>query len=394
MFLDFFLLLRKVGIPTTLPEYLYLCEALAKGAGTGRVEDFYAVSRAALIKHERHLDTFDQCFAHYFKGMELISDALLTKDIPEEWLRKELERHLTPEEMAAIAAMGGPDALRKRFEELLQQQRERHQGGNKWIGTAGTSPFGAYGYNPEGYRIGQDQSRHRQAVKVWDERQFANLREDVELDTRGIKMALRHLREFTREGQAEELDITGTVRETSRQGGLLSLEMVPTRKNNVKVLMLMDVGGSMDDHILLSERLFSAARHQFKHLEFYYFHNCPYEFVWRDNRRRFRERISTWEVLHKYGRDYKLILVGDAAMSPYEILARGGSVEHHNAEAGSVWLSRLTNHYPNHIWLNPNPQGTWAYYQSTVLIQNLFPQRMFPLTVAGLKLGMKKLVRP
>ncbi|MFW5658751.1 MAG: vWA domain-containing protein [Bacteroidota bacterium] len=391
MFLDFFLLLRKQGLPVSLKEYLTLLEALDQDVGTYSVEDFYTISQAALVKHEKHLDAFDQCFAHYFRGMELIADTDLVHSIPEDWLRKNLELYLTKEEMNALEKLGGPDALRERYEELLKEQRERHEGGNKWIGTGGRSPFGAYGFNPEGYRIGQAGNRNRRAIKVWDKRQYRNLRDDVELDTRGLKMALRKLRAFSREGLPEELDLKKTIDSTSREGGMLSLEFVPPRKNNVKVLMLMDIGGSMDDFVRQSERLFSAARHTFKNLAFFYFHNCPYEFLWRDNRRRHTDRLPTYELLHTYNSDWKLIFVGDAAMSPYEIVSRGGSVEHWNQEAGSVWLRRLLDHFPNAAWLNPTPEQYWGWHHSTDLLRELMNNRMYALTPKGIEAAVKEL---
>jgi uncharacterized protein with von Willebrand factor type A (vWA) domain len=390
MFLDFFLLLKSHGLPVTLKEHLVLLEALSKGLGGMKVEEFYYLSRTILIKREQHLDKFDMLFSHYFKDMELISDSVFA-EIPEEWLRKNLELYLTEEEMAAIQAMGGPEALMERFKQLMAEQRERHEGGNKWIGTGGRSPFGANGYNPEGYRIGQEGSRHRSAVKVWDQRQFRNLADDVELNTRNMKMALRNLRVFTREGVAEELDLDATIRKTSDNAGLLELEMVPSRQNRVKVLLFLDIGGSMDDHIRTCEELFSAAKYEFKHLEYYYFHNCLYEYVWKDNHRRFSERIPTFEVLNKFNRDYRVIVVGDASMSPYEIMYPGGSVEHFNDEAGVVWLQRLREHYRRIAWLNPVPETHWKYTQSIVLLRDFFDQKMFPLTLEGLEKAMKHL---
>lgn len=394
MFLKFFLLLRQQQLPVTLKEYLTFLEALDKGVGRLSVEDFYAVARTTLIKHEAQLDRFDQCFGHYFRGMELIEDEDLVSNIPEEWLRRELERVLSPEEIEQLEAMGGLEALQERFRELLKEQRERHQGGNKWIGTGGTSPFGAYGYNPEGYRIGQQGNRNRRAVKVWDKRRFRNLRDDRELNTRNLQMALRHLRDFTREGLPEELDLEETIRKTSKNAGMLELEMVPRKRNNVKLLLLMDVGGSMDDHIRRCEELFSAARYQFKNLEYFYFHNCVYEGLWRDNRRRHREAFGTFELLRTYNSDYKLIYVGDAAMSPYELAYPGGSVEHWNEEAGFTWLQRLNEHFSSYIWLNPNPREYWPYYESTHMLHQFMEGRMFPLTPAGLKNGMEALKNP
>lgn len=388
MFLDFFLLLKQYGLPVTIGEYLTLLEALEKGLAAYKVDDFYFLSRSVLIKKEENLDKFDQLFGHYFKNMELIP-AENFREIPEEWLRKYAELFLTPEEMAQIEAMGGLDALMERFKELLKEQQERHEGGNKWIGTGGRSPFGAYGFNPEGFRIGQDGSRHRRAVKVWDQRQFKNLDGDVELNTRNIKMALRRLRVFTREGIADELDLDKTIRSTSENAGYLQLEMIPSRLNRVKVLIFFDIGGSMDDHIRECEELFSAARHEFKHLEYYYFHNCLYEYVWKDNNRRYSERIPTFEVLNKYNRDYRVIFVGDASMSPYELVYRGGSVEHMNDEPGIDWLKRVIDHFPNIIWLNPVHADYWMYTQSILMIQELFEERMFPMTLSGIGKAMK-----
>lgn len=390
MFIDFFILLKTHGLPVSLKEHLVLLEALFKGLGGMKVDEFYYLSRTILIKREQHLDKFDMLFSHYFKGMELIPDEVFA-DIPDEWLRKNLELFLSPEEMAMIEAMGGPEALRERFKQLLEEQKERHQGGNKWIGTGGRSPFGAYGYNPEGYRIGQEGSRHRRAIKVWDQRQFRNLADDVELNTRNMKMALRNLRVFTREGVAEELDLDTTIRKTSDNAGLLELEMVASRQNRVKVLLFLDIGGSMDDHIRTCEELFSAAKHEFKHLEYYYFHNCLYESVWKDNHRRFSERVPTFDVLHKFNRDYRVIIVGDASMSPYEIMYPGGSVEHFNDEAGVIWLERLREHFRRIIWLNPVPEAHWSYTQSIGIMKQVFEDQMFPLTLEGLADAMKYL---
>jgi hypothetical protein len=390
MFLDFFILLKTHGLPVSLKEHLVLLEALSKGLGGMKVDEFYFLSRTILIKREQHLDKFDMLFSHYFKDMELIPDSVFA-DIPDEWLRKNLELFLTPEEMAMIEAMGGPEALRERFKQLMEEQKERHEGGNKWIGTGGRSPFGAYGYNPEGYRIGQEGSRHRRAIKVWDQRNFRNLADDVELNTRNMKMALRNLRVFTREGRDEELDLETTIRKTSDNAGLLELEMVPSRKNRVKVLLFFDIGGSMDDHIRTCEELFSAAKHEFKHLEYYYFHNCLYESVWKDNHRRFTERIPTFEVLNKFNRDYRVIVIGDASMSPYEIMYPGGSVEHFNDEAGVVWLERLREQFRRIVWLNPVPKENWSYTQSIGILRQIFEDQMFPLTLEGLADAMKYL---
>jgi uncharacterized protein len=390
MFIDFFLLLKANGLPVTIREHLTLLEALQKGEADFSLEDFYHLSRAALVKKEQHFDRFDMLFGHYFKGMDLIPNQVVA-DIPEDWLRKNLEKFLTEEEKAAIAAMGGLEALMERFRQLLEEQRERHEGGNRWIGTGGVSPFGAYGYNPEGFRIGQAISRNRRAIKVWDQRQFRNLSDDVELNTRNIKMALRRLRIFTREGVADELDLDGTIRKTSENAGLLDLKMIPSKRNRVKVLLFLDIGGSMDDHIRECEQLFSAARHEFKHLEYFYFHNCLYETVWKDNNRRMSDRILTMEVLNKYNKDYRVVVVGDASMSPYEITYQGGSVEHYNDEAGVVWLDRLRKQFPHIVWLNPVPKEHWGYTQSIKMLEKLFEGQMYPLTIAGITDAMKKL---
>lgn len=392
MFLDFFFLLKSNGIPVTIREHLSLLEALKAGEAKYSVEEFYYLSKAILVKKEQHLDHFDMLFGHFFKGMELIPDQTF-REIPEDWLRKNLENFLSEEEKAMIEAMGGLEKLMERFKELLEEQHERHEGGNRWIGTGGTSPFGAYGYNPEGFRIGQAGSRHRRAIKVWDKRNFKNLSDEVELNTRNIKMALRGLRILTREGVADQLDLDTTIRKTSENAGLLELELVPSKQNRVKVLIFFDIGGSMDDHIRECEELFSAARHEFKHLEYYYFHNCLYETVWKDNTRRYSDRLPTLEVLNKFNKDYRVIIVGDASMSPYEITYVGGSVEHYNDEAGVVWLQRLKDQFPNHVWLNPIPKDYWKYTQSIRMLEEFFEERMFPLSPAGIGDAMKKLMR-
>lgn len=389
MFLDFFYLLKREGLPVSLHEYLNLMEAMQQGLNEFNVDDFYYLSRSILIKHESHLDRYDQLFGHYFQNLEYESRELFG-DIPEEWLRKNLLNNLSDEEKALIEAMGGLDKLMERFKQLMEEQKERHEGGNKWIGTGGTSPFGAYGYNPEGFRIGQEGSRNRRAIKVWDKRQYANLDDEVELNTRNIKLALKRLRVFTREGIADELDMDTTIKKTSEQAGMLNIHMVPSKKNRVKVLMLFDIGGSMDDHIETCSQLFSGARAEFKHLEYYYFHNCLYESVWKDNHRR-GDRIPTWELLHKYNQDYKVIFVGDAAMSPYEIVTPGASVEHYNPEAGLVWLQRVKEHFPYVSWINPNHTQDWQYYESTAILRQVMDYRMFPMTLAGLQQTMKSL---
>src|SRR6202046_2936643 len=358
MFATFFHELKAAGLPVTLREYLTLMEAMEKDLAGRRVESFYYLSRAALVKDERNLDKFDRVFGHVFKGLDLVADALAA-EIPIEWLKKLTEKYLTEDEKKQIEAMGGLDKLLETMRQRLAEQKGRHQGGKKWIGTAGTSPFGAYGYNPEGVRIGQEESRHRRAVKVWDRRDYRDLDDSVELGTRGMKLALRRLRRFARQGAATELDLPDTIKSTANNAGSLDLKMVPERHNAVKVLLILDVGGSMDDYVKLSEELFSAARSEFKHLEYYYFHNFPYERVWKNNRRRHDERISTFEVMRTYGPDYKLIFVGDAAMSPYEITMPGGSVEHMNDEPGKVWLERVTSHYPRAARPNPPPGNHW-----------------------------------
>lgn len=392
MFLTFFSELRSARVPVTLKEYLTLLEAMEAGVTGRRVEEFYYLSRAALVKDERHLDRFDQVFGHVFKGLELMTDAAEAADIPEEWLRAISKLYLSEEEKARIEELGGWDKIMEELKKRLAEQKGRHQGGNKWIGTGGTSPYGAYGYNPAGIRIGQAESRHRRAIKVWDKREFKDLDDDVEIGTRNIKVALRRLRRFARTGAADELDLDGTIRGTAHKG-YLDIRMRPERRNAVKVLMFFDVGGSMDWHVKEAEELFSAARSEFKHLEYFYFHNCLYEGVWRDNARRYSDKTPTWEVLHTYPADYKVILVGDAAMSPYEISHVGGSVEHMNEEAGAVWLQRLTSLYEHCIWLNPVPETHWAWTPSTRILQRLMGGRMYPMTLDGLDRGIRELMR-
>jgi uncharacterized protein len=383
MLVRFFLLLRSAGVPATLTELMTLLEALARGLGSASAERFYHLARTCLVKDERYYDRFDRAFAAHFKGAEEIF-AQLARELPPDWLEKILVRDLTEEEKAQIQAVGGWDELMETLRKRLEEQEGRHQGGNKWIGTAGTSPFGAHGYNPEGVRIGQNASRNRSAVKVWDKREFANLDDGVELGTRNMKLALRKLRKFARRGAPTELALAETIDATARSGGWLDIKMVPERHNVVKVLLLLDIGGSMDDHVRTCEELFSAARSEFKHLEHFYFHNCPYEALWRDNRRRFREHIGTVEVMRTYASDYKLIFVGDATMSPYEIVQPGGSVEHWNEEPGRVWLERLTRAYPKFVWINPRPEAHWRHSPSVELIQNTLEGRMYPLTLSGL----------
>ncbi|OFY92827.1 MAG: VWA domain-containing protein [Bacteroidetes bacterium RIFCSPLOWO2_12_FULL_31_6] len=384
MFIDFFLILKNNKIPVSIREYLTLLEALDKEVIEYNVDDFYFLSRTILVKSEEHLDLFDQLFGAYFKGIETINSEEFM-NIPEEWLRKNSVRLMSPEDMEKIKAMGGLDKLLERIKELLKEQKERHEGGGKWIGTGGTSPFGAYGYNPEGIRIGQDESRHRRAVKVWDKRTFKNLRDDVELETRNMKMALKRLRVLSREGVAEEIDLDKTITKTSKNGGMLEIEMVPQKKNTVKVLLLLDIGGSMDDHIELCSQLFSAAKFEFKHLEFFYFHNCLYEYLWKNNVRRWEERVNTYELLNTFNSDYKVILIGDASMSPYEILFKQGAVEHYNEEAGKVWLERLKKQFEAVVWLNPVPKEEWKYVQSIEMIRNIVENKMFPLTIKGIE---------
>jgi uncharacterized protein with von Willebrand factor type A (vWA) domain len=394
MLIDFFLSLKQAGLPVSVKEYLTLCEAMERKVIYGSVEDFYFLSRACLVKDEAHYDRFDRAFGGYFKGVESLSaalDTIVPRELPDEWLRKLAEKLLSPEEKAQIEALGGWDKLMETLRKRLEEQTGRHQGGNKWIGTAGTSPFGAYGYNPEGVRVGQERSRNRRAVKVWDQREYRDYDDGVELGIRNIQMALRRLRKFARTGAADELDLDGTIRATANNAGYLDLKMVPERHNTVKVLLFLDVGGSMDDYIHRCEALFSACKTEFKHLEYFYFHNFIYESVWRNNRLRHSEKYSTLDLLHKYGPDYKLIIVGDATMSPYEILQPGGSVEHWNDETGAVWLQRLLNMYKRAAWINPTPASQWQWTQSIRITQELIENRMYPMTVAGLEEAMRAL---
>ena len=390
MLVDFFFELRRARVPATLREYLTLLEALDADLHGWSLEGLYHLSRAALVKDERFFDRFDQVFAHHFKGAEMDLDAFEV-DVPEEWLRKMAERFLTEEEKALIESLGGWEKLMETLRERLREQSERHQGGSRWIGTAGTSPFGAFGFNPEGVRIGQGMSRHRRAVKVWERREYRDLDDGVELGTRKMNVALRRLRSFTREGGDLLLDVDGTVRATADNAGWLDLRWERERHNRVKVLLLLDVGGSMDDHVRDVERLFSACRAEFKHLEHWYFHNCPYEFLWKHNSLRFSERTSTWDVLHRYGRDYRLIFVGDASMSPYEIVMPGGAVEHWNEEPGIVWMRRLLDAYPSAVWLNPVRRRAWDYVESIGILRDVVEERMFPLTLTGLDEAMRSL---
>jgi len=391
MFVAFFHELKAAGVPVTLREYLTLMEAMEEDLAGRRVEDFYYLARAALVKDERNLDKFDRVFGHVFKGLESTSEAL-TAEIPAEWLKKLAEKYLAEEERKEIEAIGGLDKLLELLRQRMREQKGRHQGGKKWIGTAGTSPFGAYGYNPEGVRIGQDGNRNFRAVKVWDRREFKDLDDQVELGTRNIKIALRRLRKFARTGAPEELDLDGTIKGTAHKG-YLDILMRPERHNAVKVLLFFDVGGSMDWHVKATEELFSAARSEFKHMEHFYFHNCLYEKVWKENRRRFDDTTPTWDVLHTYPHDYKVIFVGDAAMSPYEIMAPGGSVEHFNEETGAAWMERVARTYPACVWLNPVAEKEWDYTQSIRIMRQLMGERMYPLTLEGLDKAMRELVR-
>ncbi|TKZ20606.1 VWA domain-containing protein [Shimia litoralis] len=394
MFLPFFENLRDGGVPVSLREYLSFLEGVKAGLVTYDIEAFYYLARTVMVKDERNIDKFDRAFAATFKGLDQISmqDVLNAVDIPEEWLRKMAEKHLSPEEMADIDALGGFDKLMETLKERLKDQEGRHQGGNKWIGTAGTSPFGAYGYNPEGVRIGQKESRHQRAVKVWDKREFKNLDDTIELGTRNIKVALKRLRRWARDGAADELDLDGTIRATAEHG-YLDVKTRPERRNAVKVLLFLDVGGSMDPHIRVVEELFSAARTEFKHLEYFYFHNCLYEGVWRDNSRRWQEQIPTHEIMRTYGPDYKCIFVGDASMSPYEIAYPGGANEHWNQEAGQVWLDRARAQWPSNLWINPLPEQYWEHTHSISMIREIFEDRMVPMTLKGIEAGMKDLTR-
>ncbi len=394
MFVPFFDSLRRAGVPVSLREYLTFLEGMRAGLATYDVEAFYYLARAAMVKDERHVDRFDRAFAHVFKGLEeLPAEAVLeAMDLPADWLEKMAEKHLSEEEKAEIEALGGFDKLMETLKERLREQQGRHQGGSKWVGTAGTSPFGAYGYNPEGVRIGQHESRHRRAVKVWDKRDFRDFDDQIEIGTRNIKVALKRLRKWARDGAAEELDLSGTIRATAEHG-YLDVKTRPERRNAVKVLLFLDVGGSMDPHVKVVEELFSAARAEFRHLEHFYFHNCLYEGVWRDNRRRWDAQTPTAELLRTYGSDWKCIFVGDASMSPYEIAHPGGANEHWNPEAGQVWLERARAQWPDHLWINPVPDRYWGYTQSIAMIRQIFDDRMVPMTLEGIDEGMRMLSR-
>jgi uncharacterized protein len=388
--IDFFLKLKSHKLPVSIKEYLTLLEAMQKKVIEPSLDQFYYLSRTALVKDEANYDKFDRAFGEFWQGVETVPGMDAT--IPLEWLLKQVELTLSEEEKKQIEALGGWEKLMETLKQRLEEQKGRHQGGNKWIGTGGTSPFGAYGYNPEGIRIGQEKSRNRSAVKVWDAREYRNLDDSLELGTRNIKVALRRLRKFARDGAPDEFDLQGTIDSTARKA-YLDIHMRPERRNAIKVLMLMDIGGTMDDHIKLAEELFSAAKTEFKHLEFYYFHNCLYDFVWKDNRRRHSERTRTWELLHKYGHDYKVIFVGDATMSPYEILQPGGSVEYFNEEPGALWIRRFTDVYAKCVWLNPEPEEIWGYRQSIGIVRELMNGRMFPTTLEGLERAMKLLAK-
>jgi len=390
MLIDFFLHLKARKLPVSTKEFLTLLEAVQAGLARHSLDDFYFLARAALVKDESHFDRFDQAFGEYFKGVEAIPG--LEVDLPDEWLRAMAQKHLSPEEKARLEALGW-DKLMEEFKKRLAEQKGRHQGGSKWVGTGGTSPFGNSGYNPEGIRVGGESAGNRTAVKVWDQREYRNLDDSVELGTRNIKVALRRLRRFARLGAPDELDLDGTIAATARNAGYLDLLMRPERHNAVKVLIFFDVGGSMDDHVKVCEELFSACRAEFKHLEYFYFHNCVYDHVWRDSIRRHSERTPTLDVIHKYGPDYKLIFVGDATMSPYEILQPNGSIEYSNSEAGAVWLRRLTDAYPAVAWLNPEPERMWDYRQSIGIVRKLMIERMFPLTLDGLTRAIGQLSR-
>ena len=391
MFTKFFHELKAAGLPVSLREYLTLMEAMDADLANRKVEDFYYLSRSSLVKDERNLDKFDRVFAHVFKGIESVADGV-NAEIPEDWLKLLTDRYFTEEEKQQIEALGGWDKLMETLKERLEEQKERHQGGNKWIGTGGTSPYGSGGYNPEGVRIGNEGKRQGRAVKVWEKREYKNLDDSVELGTRNIKVALRKLRRFARQGAPDEFDLDGTIDATAR-AGYLDIKMRPERRNTIKVLIFFDVGGSMDPFIRTSEELFSAARTEFKHMEYFYFHNCLYDFVWKNNRRRWTEKTPTWDVLHKYPHDYKVIFVGDASMSPYEITVPGGSVEYFNEEAGAVWMQRVTDIYESVVWLNPVKEVSWDYTPSTQLMRELIGDRMYPLTLSGIESAMAELRR-
>ncbi len=390
MLTKLFYTLKQYQVPVSVREYLDLLSALEQGLVFADGEEFYRLARMCLVKDEKHFDKFDRAFKHFFDGLDSLANPLANAAIPEDWLRKEIEKSLSPEELAAIEKMGSLEKLMEEFEKRLQEQHKRHQGGNKMVGTGGTSPFGAYGANPEGIRLAGP-SRNKTAVKVWEKREFKNLDDSLELGTRNLQVALRRLRRFARQGAEEELDINDTIKSTAHKGGLLDIKLVPERKNRIKVLIFFDVGGSMDPYIEVCEALFTAARNEFKHLHYFYFHNFVYESVWQDNNRRWSERLPVWDIIHKYGSDYRVIFVGDAAMSPYEVLSVGGSVEHFNEEAGAVWMQRLTQHFQKVVWLNPEAERAWQHTQSIVHVRKLLEERMYPLTLQGLEAATKYL---
>lgn len=386
MLVNFFYTLKSAGVPVSIKEFLTLLEAMQRHLAFGSIDDFYVLARTCLVKDERFFDRFDQAFARYFRDMQTVDD-IIAAMIPDEWLRQEFEKHLTDEEKKQIQSLGGLEKLIEEFRKRLAEQKERHAGGNKWIGTGGTSPFGHSGYNPEGIRVGGE-GKNQRAAKVWEQRQYRNLDDSVELGTRNIKVALKRLRKFARQGAEEELDIDDTIRATARNAGLLDIRMVPERHNAVKVLMFFDIGGSMDPHVEMCQELFSAVRTEFKHLEYFYFHNFIYDFVWKNNVRRFTEKSNTIDVMHKYASDYKVIFVGDASMAPYEITHIGGNIEYHNEEAGAAWMQRIAETYPKLVWLNPMPEEYWPRTHSIKLVRDLVENRMFPLTIAGLDQAM------
>ncbi len=392
MLIQFFFTLREHRVPVTIRELLDLIRALEQGLAYANIDDFYLLSRTVLVKDEKHFDKFDKAFAKYFEGIDAIDPELLSKAIPEDWLRREIEKHLSPEELAEIQKMGSLEKLMEEFRKRLEEQHKRHQGGNRMVGTGGTSPYGAFGANPEGIRLAGE-SRNKRAAKVWEKREFRNLDDSVALGIRNIKVALRRLRKFARAGAEEELDVDNTIRSTAHNAGLLDIKMRAERKNKVKVLIFFDVGGSMDPHVKVCEELFSAARTEFKHMEYFYFHNFIYEGVWKDNMRRWSERTSIWDIIHKYGKDYRVIFVGDATMSPYEVMAVGGSVEHFNEEPGALWMQRLTHHFEKFLWLNPEPEHVWNGTQSIAQVRQIVENRMYPLTIKGIEDGMRYLSR-
>ena len=392
MLINFFMALRNERLPVSFTELFTLLECLSRNVIFASVDDFYQLSRMCFVKDEKNFDKFDVAFSKYFDEVKKFDDLSLLQ-IPDDWLRKEIEKHLSDEEKRNIEALGGLDKLMEEFRKRMSEQEKRHQGGNKWVGTGGTSPFGAYGYNPEGIRIGQQESRHKRAVKVWDKREYRDLDDSVEIGTRNIKMALRRLRRFARTGSVVELDITDTISSTARNAGFLDIKMVPERHNSVKVLLFFDVGGSMDPHVKICEELFSAARSEFKHLKYFYFHNFLYESVWTKSKRRHAETTSTFDIINKYSKDYKVIFVGDATMAPYEVTHIGGSIEHYNEEAGATWMSRLTDHFDNIVWINPTPQEYWEHSYSIEVVKELLEDRMFSLSVSGLENAMKLLVK-